>query len=898
MFPDVILYGDENLTRILQGWELKMPDIPITDETFIRDAQRKAIALGLNSCVIWNFTYVRFYIFNKATEAFEVVRQWENLQITRREDVAKYRKEWETTLKDVVTTVNFYLVTHKIKEVSIGKVISENIINLLIEEHKTIVAKHYELESSKDAILGAAISVWWNGIKEEYSFDESNKFDAFAKTVILNWAFRIIFAHLIKRLQNSALLVEGISFDTTPEEANIIFDKITSKCDFYNVFAGVEYNEILPAITWEAMVELSMFLKDNGISEINQQMLQNILENCVNTTRRELNGQYTTPKPLARILTKMTVHDWTGDCYDPCCGTGTIASALLEEKKTRCKNLEEAISTTWDSDKYSVPLQIANLSLASGETINMASRIFQSNALTMRLGKIVEIVDPKDGHRIKYAFPLQRAICSNLPFVAFENIQEDEKDLLSESVLDKKSDLSFHLILRLVDLLYDNGYMGVITSNSWLGTQAGVAFYEALTQVFDLKQVHISGSGRWFKNADVVTTILILQKKQGDHTSNTHFCIWKKPLELIERTPTWEECIINSSLLDQVQDETIISNVSYTSEEIEELHKMNISYNALFHNVRWLLKIQNKLVPLKSFFKVFRGSRRGWDDLFFPKGPHSIEDEFLYPALFNAKKVNNLIAVSDCQAFSCSKEIMDLYTNYPGAFSWIMKFEDQKNGVGKPLPQVLRRPKEKWYEMRPNEVADLFTMMNPDNRMFVGRFLRPTFINQRLIGLRPNDIRVDIDLCHALLNSVIMQFYIEAVGFGRGEGVLDINKDNISQCLMLDPRAISHDDAVKIKKIFQTLLPKGILTIDEVLGDKDWKEFNCTVLKAYGIEDSYKEIVSSIKSMRRVRKAATEKYDNSKARKVLPQYTQHQYYGERIAAEQEKKIFKRRKGIH
>lgn len=52
MFPDVLLYEDEAQTKILQGWELKMPDVLITDETLIADATRKAKALGLNSFVI------------------------------------------------------------------------------------------------------------------------------------------------------------------------------------------------------------------------------------------------------------------------------------------------------------------------------------------------------------------------------------------------------------------------------------------------------------------------------------------------------------------------------------------------------------------------------------------------------------------------------------------------------------------------------------------------------------------------------------------------------------------------------------------------------------------------------------------------------------------------------
>lgn len=64
MFPDVLLYGDEAQNRILQGWELKMPDVLITDEALVKDAARKATALDLNSFVIWNFTYGKLYVKN------------------------------------------------------------------------------------------------------------------------------------------------------------------------------------------------------------------------------------------------------------------------------------------------------------------------------------------------------------------------------------------------------------------------------------------------------------------------------------------------------------------------------------------------------------------------------------------------------------------------------------------------------------------------------------------------------------------------------------------------------------------------------------------------------------------------------------------------------------------
>ena len=116
--------------------------------------------------------------------------------------------------------------------------------------------------------------------------------------------------------------------------------------------------------------------------------------------------------------------------------------------------------------------------------------------------------------------------------------------------------------------------------------------------------------------------------------------------------------------------------------------------------------------------------------------------------------------------------------------------------------EVLARPKEHWYEMKANEVAQFFTMMNPDSRFFFGKFEEPTFINQRLIGLQVKDATLDMELIHALLSSVLMKFFVEAVGFGRGLGVLDINKESVAKCFMLNPSLLSLECASEIKEQF------------------------------------------------------------------------------------------------
>ena len=377
---------------------------------------------------------------------------------------------------------------------------------------------------------------------------------------------------------------------------------------------------------------------------------------------------------------------------------------------------------------------------------------------------------------------------------------------------------------------------------------------------FDLKQVHISGNGRWFKNAKVVTTILLLQKKaQVTNNGETSFFVWRRNLDAISLDKDIERKIVNSSILDKVNDNSIITRASYTKNEIKKLHSFNLSYNALFHNVKWLLDIQNKLVPLNDLFTVIRGSRRGWDPLFFPKEKNSIESKFLLTALFNAKNVTTLLTKPDRDAFSCGEPMDVLKQSYPGAYEWIKKFETQKNKKGIPLPKLLAKAKEKWYEMKPNEVVEIFTMMNPDKRIFFGRFDKPSFINQRLIGLKLVNPYEDVVLYHALLNSVLMKFFIEAVGFGRGLGVLDINKDSISKCYMLNPELLSDNDKEKIKSAFDNVTMLDIMSVEKELQNDKWKAFNQEILRAFGIGNYYSHIRDSLISLRKVRSTAVEK---------------------------------------
>lgn len=861
MFPDVVLYGNKNQNIILQGWELKMPDVPIEDDTFIKDAQRKAIALNLNSCLIWNFTYAVLYIKDDKNH-FVKLKQWDTTShIHSRADVETYRSDWERLLEEIILEINCYFASGKFRNATLGDIISESTITTLIQRNKEVIADSLKKAAFRDSVMTAYIDSWWSGVKSEYEHDEIDKYKAYAKTIILNWANRIIFAHIIKNRQNGALIINELDYDTTPSEANEIFKKITSRCDFYNVFSAIRYDDILPEMSWQDFVEFSNFLKNNGIEQLNQEALQNILEGSVATSKRAINGQYTTPPELAKLLVRLTVKNWTDTILDCCCGTGTIPKAAIQIKKEQL-SAKEAIESVWACDKYKYPLQVANISMTDSDTINLANRLFQHNALSLSVGEDVTIVNPETGNEMHLSLPAFGSVVSNLPFVPFEIISEDDKDKISKmewaTELDGRSDLYCYIAVKIADVIKSGGTLGIIVSNSWLGTNAGIKLIEVLKKKYCIKQVHISGKGRWFKNADVVTTIIILEKKQNSQASNTDFWLWKKSLEDLSKDNDAENTLVNSALLKTELDGTISKMSSYSQEQIDDILSLNVCYNALFHNVEWLLDVKEKAVPINNVFRVFRGSRRGWDALFYPQqGEHRIEDIYLRKVLINARNVTELTATADRDAFCCGVPLSKLEElGHTGALEWISKFADQRNGVGKLLPTVLKRKGMEWYELQDNEIAEIFTMMNPDQRLFFAKFETPSFVNQRLIGLTHKVDYPDEKLNHALLNSMFTMFYIEASGFGRGLGVLDVNKDSIANCYMLNPKLVNAADRKKILDAFERLQSRKIKKVSEELCDETRLAFEHEVLRSFGIDEYFEKIKASLLSMQEARAAA------------------------------------------
>ena len=863
MFPDVLLYEDEAQTKILQGWELKMPDVAITDDAFIEDAKRKALALNLNSFVIYNFTYGKLYV-KKEKGYFEEVKVWKGTEhIKRREDVATYKKEWLPVVKDIIMTVNEYLTNGYIVPSSITESISDGLTTEVIRRNEELVAEHLSVEVSKNMPMESRIKVWWNSFHREEEKNEKEMFSAYARSVLLNWTNRIMFANVIKKYHNCTYMIEKINEKTSPDEANKIINDIIEEGDFYNVFNKLDFNEIIPKDTWIDIVDYNKFLISNNIEYIDQSVLQDVLEKTVNVAKREVRGQYATPYKLANILCQITINDWSRECADLCAGTGTIAKAIIDNKIKRLKSVKQSIETTWIADKYAYPLQIANIALTSAESLNIPLNIFQSDAFEVEDGKQIVLRSPKDGKEFVTNIPKFHAIVSNLPFVKYNNnssetrgyLENYRKKILYDTGINLKkgkTDIYNYLPFKLYELLENNGKLGIILSNSWLGSEVGNQFFEALLYYYKVDAILISGNGKWFKNADVIATMVILQKKEFAKPNEEEIIkIYRTDKKIEDLSEKEVEDVVNTVVLGEIQNDKILSLKKYSFAKLKELMKMGICLNSCVHDLDWLEELKQHLIPITEKLEMVRGERTGHNDMFYLKDKGTINDKYLVPMLKSSRSVKGFKAKPDMWAFCCNDTIEELKrTNDEGTLSWIRRFADENF---EPIPKSINY--NPWYQMPKSSRADIVMSENPDKRLFVAELSEKVLVDQRLIAMKYINDDESCNLIFALLNSLYGMFAIEANGFGRGQGVLDISKTRFKSVYMINPDEISENDAKEIVELFQIISNRKVLNVEEELSDFDRELFDRKVLKAINCEHLYDDIKKSIMSMQNTRHA-------------------------------------------
>lgn len=856
LFPDVLLFGDRATARILQGWELKMPDTSIHDADFRFNAELKARALGLDSFVLWNVTHAHLYVRDAAADEYRRSQAWNDLaDITTRAGVIGNRQRWEALATEIIGYLNDLFDRGVLEGRQFIEAYRSGGITSLIMENAGEVADALTLASRRSAHLRSEMILWWDRSQAEYG--GGNMFQVLAQAVISNWIGKILFGHILREQDARAHGLAAIDEDTTPSEALGLFRQLSEDCNFWTIFSDSIGLSSIPDRVWDQLKQFNRLLSDLRVGSVDQAQLSSVLEATVEVAVRKLRGQYPTPIELARLLVHLCVNNTADDrILDPCCGSGTIARAALEQKLAANVAADRAAASVFAGDQDPQAVQIATFALAKPDLMHMPLRIFQRDAFTLGPDTQIEFRNPSNGTLFREALGQFDAIVSNLPFVAqagrkqYGNALARVADDLGGD-FSGRADVAAYLPFALHPLLTDGGKLGIIITNAWLGTDWGDDFCNRLGRYYHLECVVTSGAGRWFTSSDVITNILILRRKANpDEVSpDVKFVVLTRPLEEMADDDAVQIAAAQIQLGQTQQDTMTIRAVSHDT--LQEFRRFGLGGNAQFVNCDWVIGLP--LVPLRNLFEIRRGERRGMNELFYPAEGHGIEAEYIRPLAKSPTALTRLRGPATKVAFSCSRSIEELDNlGHSGARNWIARFDTPENVAR------LSKAGMHWYEMRADTLTDLVMFINYGSRLFIGRIDPPAFADQRFVRLDPLG-QVDLDLCHALLNSTISMFFIEGMGFGRGLGALDLNKDRIEQYMhFLDPGVLDDDAAQRVKDAFEPLLARDVLSVADELDQADRQAFDDIVIEEFGLGIDRQHVYDALLALVEIRQTATE----------------------------------------
>lgn len=861
-FPDVLLYADIDRIKVIQGWEIKCPDVDISDALFVEDARKKADLLGCNSTVLWNFKEAEIHIKNDKGD-FYIARRWViDERITTRENVATYRSSWVSFLSELLNVINDFYNTGIIEKRDMRDVLTSSVIPQIIYENKRHVALFLKTKSTEDISVNAYISNWYNNEGSEFCLDEQDAFMAYGKILIVDWLNKFLYGNYIKIYDSEARYVENITYGCKICEALDYFSYISNNCGFKILFTGHKYDQFIPEDTWSDLVTFNSLLKDSDFSSISADYAQKFLEESVSLLKREAEGQYSTPEPLSKLLCDLGIRDCAGSSWDCCCGTGTISCSMWERKYKILSEVFDdadklAFDSVWMSDSNWYPLRIATLRYFSLKFTDRPLMIFSNNVFNIKPGQVIDLYDLKTGNSFQRELPMFSSIVSNLPYIdfntnevtRFEEVKERMRSFYKENfeiVLSDRCDLYCYLALFISNFLNSDGYVCLLTSNSWLCNEFGVGFLDALKVTYSIEGIYSNGVYRWFNNADIMNTIILLRHKSVK-SDGAYFGVINASIENLDNE-NLRKSISDSLILHKENSNSIVSEDFLTWQKVDKSRELGLSLYSLCQGSIFLTSIVDCLIKLNSIFDISRGLKTGQDTFFYNDNPDFVDSKYIRRAQKNLRNVKTYLVTGDTYIFYCDDSEQQILEN--GDKKTLDYIKSNRR-----ITSSCLKHRPYWYSLPENCEALFVTGMNPNDRLFFAEVdqTEAIVLNQRIICLNNKNEECDSDLFLALLNSTLGLLLLECSGSPMALGALDTRAYSVESMCMLNPDLISHDDRNRIVELFEPIKNREILSVLDELDQEDRILFDRAVLMSYRLEGLEDSIRSILKNMVKVR---------------------------------------------
>lgn len=352
-------------------------------------------------------------------------------------------------------------------------------------------------------------------------------------------------------------------------------------------------------------------------SKLQYDVIGRIFEELIREEERHKLGQYFTPSSVVDLINAFCIRTGDEKVLDPTCGSGAFLVRAYERKKRlRGKNHAQLLKEIYGTDISTYAVELA--------TLNLAIRDFRY--------KTHPQVYRKDFFRVRHtdlgAFD---AVIGNPPYTRQEEIDDiipGEKEVIYEALaldygknfkVSKRSSLYAYVFYHSGVFLKEGGYLGFITSNSYLDTDYGIDLQKWMLENFRIVAVIDSKVERFFPSADVNTCVTILQKEGNEDARNSNlvkFVYLKKKLE--EVLNRFGDADSLRDFIEQTKDfyeDEYLRIKPVPQKELYNHTKWGVFLRA--GDVYWRIIGKTEWVKLKDIADVRFGIKTGDNDFFY-----------------------------------------------------------------------------------------------------------------------------------------------------------------------------------------------------------------------------------------------------------------------------------------
>ena len=879
-----IYFLDVDTGRTIVFFELKDPAAPdgrsVINPDIINRESDRAKRLKAGGFGITNFVEIMYMDIRERAPRVDLPRD----KFVDRAHIERYRKDRKLfkELKDGLRRLANYMIDRAVdvlQETYTGiKPVDESIVILLraiIETHSPAIASALEEHYRKDAKFKEELDRWL--LRQMWHIPTTYQdFERLAHLSLLMLTSRLIFykavydSHLYdlpplkmdRQTSDPLYFLQHNFFDVLIEKTGDFENLVGSGSDpmaripFLNRDAGVSFaNEI---ITTENLYDFSKLSYD---------IVGRVFEGLLNEEERHKMGQYFTPPQVVDLINAFVIKKEDQRVMDPTCGSGAFLVRAYMRKKGLSDGRRghfELLKELYGFDISDYAVQLATLNLAIRDLRLPAPEMIKEDFVPYPRVFREDFFDVYPGRKLKFPHrnivvevPHFDVVIGNPPYTRQEELSAEEKEKIFSMLSrdwqgfspSKRTSLYALVLYHASAFLREGGYLGFIISNSWLDTGYGEEVQKFLLDRFRIIAVIDSKVERFFPDADINTSIVILRRESDSFARDSNlvrFVYLKKPLkEIISHYDGYYNFAEAILRFREPVDNDFIRIRPVVQKELYDDTKWGKYLRA--GSVYWRIMERGEWIPLKEVANIRFGIKTGDNNFFYLrditdeatvhvlaaarnnrgrirdfetlkrrnlrivengyKEVFLIESDLLKPVVKSPREVKKYVIEPEDLTYRVFlvgriKEFQNPETgrydtaryeefmrkNYPFAWEYI-KWGEERGIHDKPTT----RSRPVWWDLGDWKPADLIIPCS-----FRDRF--PIILNQfniledkRLYGIKLKD-GVDLHKLFTFMTSTLFWFLIENFtrNYGGGGGPIDATVEEIQEIMIPKSLNLNH----------------------------------------------------------------------------------------------------------